>query len=144
MVLHGNSTLVFISSYSYYFSLYLFLLFFSYFFHSPFFFLSSPLYRCLFILTFTVVLLPIEFLGIFCSLLLISSPSYLETWLLGVFVLFKLSLMHSVQQGLGGSLLINVEVEIFNFLACSGSLSRYQVLSENQIRIIRTPYLRYG
>ena len=73
MVLHGNSTLMF-SSYSYYFSLYLFLLLFSFFFHSPFFFLSSPLYSCLFILIFIAVLLPVEFLGIFCSLLLISSP----------------------------------------------------------------------
>ena len=61
--------------YSYvFFLLLLFLLLFSYFFHSPFFFLSSPLYSCLFILIFIAVLLPVEFLGIFCSLLLISSP----------------------------------------------------------------------
>ena len=127
MVLYGSSILMF-SSYSYYFFLYLFLLFFpllSFFCPPP-----PPVYRCLFILISTAVLLLIEFSGIFCSPL--SVFSLLLSWNLtfgGVCTVH----MHSMWQELGENLLINVEEEIFNLFACSGSLPRYQVPSGNQI-----------
>ena len=64
----------------------------------------------------------------------------LEFWLLGVFVLFRLSHMHSIRQRLGENPLINMEVKIFSLLACSRSFPWLQASSGNYTWIIRAPH----
>ena len=88
------------------------------------------------------ILLRTRFSRIFFFTLSVSSP--LLSWnsnFWGVFVLFKLSHMHSMQQRLGKNLIINVEVKIFNLLVCSGSFPWFQASLENYTWIIRAPCL---
>ena len=90
----------------------------------------------------TTVLLPTKLSKIFFFTLSVSSPPW--SWssnFYGVFVLFKLSHMHSMRQGLGENPLINVNVTIFNLLVCSGSFSWFQVSSGSHTSIIRAPCL---
>ena len=130
MVLHTLSLYLSFRLFPFLF-LFLFLFFFFFFFfcfHSdlPFIFLPPP---PPFIITFfavisTTVLLPARFSEIFSFTFLVSSPPLswnFDFW--GLFVLFKLSHMHSMLQRLGKNLIINAEVKIFNILACSGSFS---------------------
>ena len=94
---------------------YLFLIFF---FFNPFLFACLlPYIGISFVLIPTIVLSIAKFSRIFSSFLLVSSlPLFRNFWLLGGFVLFKLSHMHLMWQRLGGSPLINVEVKIFILL----------------------------
>ena len=94
-----------------------------------------------FALISTTVLLPAEFLGIFSSTLSISSIPLswnFDFW--GVFVLFRLSHVHSIRQRLGENPLINMEVKIFNLLACSKSFPWFQASSGNYTWIIHAPH----
>ena len=95
-----------------------------------FLFLSLQLFFC-----------QLSFQGFFFSFISFFPSLILEFWLLRVFVLFRLSLIHSMQQMLGGNPLINAEVKIFNLLVCSGSLLRFQISSRNLIWIIRASRL---
>ena len=71
-------------------------------------------------------LFPTRFFGIFSHSLLVSPLSYLETGLLGGFVLFRLSHTYLIQQRLDREPLINVEVKISIILICLGDfLSLY-------------------
>ena len=62
------------------------------------------------------------FRDIFFSFISFLPSLILEFLLLWVFVLFRLSHMHSMRQRIGGNPLINAEVKTFNLLACFGSL----------------------
>ena len=85
--------------------------------------MSSPLYRyilCSYLYSYPVANL--VFKDIFLSFIGFLPSLILKFRLFGVFVLFRLSHMHLMRQGLGVNLLINVEVKIFNLLACFGRL----------------------
>ena len=84
-----------------------------------------------------IVLLLAKLLEIFFFTLSVSSPPLSwssDFW--GVFVLFRLSYMHSMWQGLGGNPLINAEVKIFNLLVSSRSFLWFQAFSGSHTWII--------
>ena len=107
----------------------------------PLTFASLPLFIGTFlVLIFTAVMLPAKFLRIFFFTLSVSSfPFSWNSDFWGVFVLFRLSHMHSMRQKLGENSLINAEVKIFSLLACSESFPWFQTSSRNHIWIIRAP-----
>ena len=96
-------------------------------FASPLLFITSIL-----ALIITAVLLPSRVSGIF-SLTLSNSSSPLSWnsnfW--GLFVMFKLSYLYLMWQGLGKNPIINAEAKIFNLLACFRSFPWLQESLEN-------------
>ena len=116
-----------------------YLCFFSFFFFSFLFFLASlpPFIGTSLAFFSLIVLLLAKLLEIFFFTLSVSSPPLSwssDFW--GVFVLFRLSYMHSMWQGLGGNPLINAEVKIFNLLVSSRSFLWFQAFSGSHTWII--------
>ena len=109
----------------------------------PLSFVSLPSFIVPFLtLIFTAVLLPAKFSKIFSFTLLISSPPLswnFDFW--GLFVLFKLSHLHSMWQSLGKNPIINAETKIFNLLACFGSFLWFQASPRIHTWIICAPFL---
>jgi len=92
-------------------------------------FISTPL-----VLIFTTVLLPAKLSGIFSFTLSVSFlPLSWNSDFWGVFVLFRLSHMHSMWQRLVENPLINAEVKIFNLLACSRHL--LETIRESSVQL---------
>ena len=110
---------------------------------SPLSFVSLPSFIVPFLaLIFTAVLLPAKFSKIFSFTLLISSPPLswnFDFW--GLFVLFRLSHLHSMWQSLGKNPIINAETKIFNLLACFGSFLWFQASPRIHTWIICAPFL---
>ena len=77
--------------------------------------------------------------GYFSLLYRFPPPPILELCLLGIFSLFRLSQMYLMQPRLGKGSQIDVEVKIFNLLACSGSFIQFWASSRSYMWIIRVP-----
>lgn len=67
---------------------------------------------------------------------------YPGTWLLGVFLLFRLSHMYSMQQRLDGGLLINAKAEISAIIICLEGFSGLNVPIVGTPWIIHVHYLK--